>query len=131
MAVIDLGDSILKTIKKLIGPSLDYDYFDNDLIIHINSAFSVLNQLGLGSDDTFAITGDSETWQDFLGNDKKFLEMVKTYIYLKVKVTFDPPTSSFVLEAYNKQIAELEWRINIAVDPKYTSGDSTNGQDDE
>ena len=126
MAKIELGDSILKTIKKLIGPSLDYDYFDNDLIIHINSAFSVLNQLGLGSDDTFSITGDTETWGDFLG-DRKFLEMVKTYVYLKVKVIFDPPTSSFVLEAYNKQIAELEWRINVAVDPKYTSGDNTNG----
>ncbi len=117
MAKIDLEDSILKTIKKMIGPSLDYDYFDNDLIIHINSAFSVLNQLGLGSDDTFMITGESETWSDFLGDDK-FLEMVKTYIFLKVKVIFDPPTSSFVLDAYNKQIAELEWRINVAVDPR-------------
>lgn len=120
--MIDLGDSILKTIKKMIGPSVDYDYFDNDLIIHINSAFSILNQLGLGNDETFAITGTSETWQDFLGNNHKFLEMVKSYIYLKVKVIFDPPTSSFVLDAYNKQIAELEWRINIAVDPSETKG---------
>lgn len=111
-----MNESILNNIKKLLGIAEDYTEFDTDIIILINSAISVLNQLGLGSDDTFSITGNTETWSDLLG-DNKSLEMVKNYIYLKVRVVFDPPTQSYVLAAYNEQIKELEWRINIAVDP--------------
>lgn len=111
-----MNESILNNIKKLLGIAEDYTEFDTDIIILINSAISVLNQLGLGSDDTFSITGSTETWSDLLGEHKD-LEMVKNYIYLKVRVVFDPPSQSYVLSAYNEQIKELEWRINVAVDP--------------
>lgn len=117
----NMNDSILTDIKKLLGIAEDYNEFDTDIKIHINSAFSILNQLGLGTDDTFSISDSTATWSDFLGNNHKFLEMVKTYIYLKVKVVFDPPVSSYVLTAYNEQIKELEWRINVAVDPSETN----------
>lgn len=116
-----MTNSILTSIKKLLGIAEEYTEFDTDIIIHINSAFSILNQLGLGTNDTFSISSSTETWEDFLGDNHKFLEMVKTYIYLKVKVIFDPPTSSYVLNAYNEQIKELEWRINVAVDPSETT----------
>ena len=110
--------SILKDVKELIGPSASYDVFDNELIIHINSVFSILKQMGVGpQDETFKITGTSEDWYDFFEEGEN-LEMVKTYVYLKVKTIFDPPQSSIVGEAYNRQIAELEWRLNVEVDPK-------------
>ena len=114
-------DSILTSIKKLLGITEEYKQFDPDIIMFINSAFSVLTQLGVGSDDGFSIKSDEETWDDYLMYneiDAGQLEMVKKYVYLKVRVSFDPPSSSFVLEAFNKQISELEWRINIVVDPK-------------
>jgi len=110
--------SILEDVKKLIGPSASYDIFDQELIIHINSVFSILKQMGVGpQDETFKITGTSEDWYDFFEEGEN-LEMVKTYVYLKVKLIFDPPQSSIVTEAYNRQIAELEWRLNVEVDPK-------------
>ena len=110
--------SILEDVKKLIGPSASYDIFDQELIIHINSVFSILKQMGVGpQDETFKITGTSEDWYDFFEEGDN-LEMVKTYVYLKVKLIFDPPQSSIVTEAYNRQIAELEWRLNVEVDPK-------------
>lgn len=118
MAETVLDDSILKTIRKMVGPSEDYYYFDPDLIVHINTVFSILNQIGLGSDtDTFKITGDAETWSDFLGEDHARLEMVKSYMYFKIKIMFDPPQSSFVLDSYKKIADELEWRIGASVDP--------------
>ena len=114
-------DSILTSIKKLLGIADEYEQFDTDIIMFINSAFSVLTQLGVGNESGFAITGKTETWDDYLSGSelvKEQLEMVKTYVYLKVRVAFDPPSSSFVLEAFNKQISELEWRINVVVDPE-------------
>lgn len=114
-------ESILTSIKKLLGITEEYKQFDPDIIMFINSAFSVLTQLGVGSGDGYAIKSDEETWDDYLSYneiDEGQLEMVKTYIYLKVRVSFDPPSSSFVLDAFNKQISELEWRINVVVDPK-------------
>lgn len=111
-----MEDSILRSIKGLLGPDDDYDVFDQDIIILINAAFSTLTQLGLGPVGGFRITGYDETWQDFLG-DASDLESVKTYIYMKVKIAFDPPTSSFVLSAYQEACKEYEWRLNVAVDP--------------
>lgn len=105
-------DSILTTIKKLLGITEEYDHFDQDLIIHINSAFMTLAQLGVGPKDGFAIQSVNDTWSDFMPNNPK-LESVKTYIGLKVRLIFDPPTSSFVLDAYKNVIAELEWRLNV------------------
>ena len=109
----ELTDSILKTIKKMIGPSEDYDYFDTDLIIHINTAMSLLIQRGMPA---FSITGETETWNDYI-QDRVDLNMIKSYIYFKVKIAFDPPQSSFVLESYKKQADELEWRLEAVVDP--------------
>lgn len=109
--------SILEDVKKLIGPSASYDIFDDELIIHINSVFSILKQMGVGpQDETFKITGRDETWDDFYEEGMN-LEMVKTYVYLKVRLIFDPPQSSSVTEAYNRQIQEFEWRLNVEVDP--------------
>lgn len=110
-------DSILTSIKKLLGITEAYEHFDSDIIVHINSAFSVLSQLGVGPDEGFHIEDESTDWSDFL-QDNYRLGFVKTYIYLKVKLMFDPPLSSAAIEAINRQISELEWRINVSVDPK-------------
>ena len=105
-------DSVLTTIKKLLGIEKDYTHFDNDIIMHINSALMTLNQLGVGPESPASITSEMDTWENTLGNLKN-MEAVKTYIYLKVRMVFDPPTSSFVLDAMNKQANELEWRLNV------------------
>lgn len=109
--------SILNTIKKMIGPSIDYGEYDIDLIIHINTALSILNTLGIGPEEGFVITDDEATWTDLLGDSKK-LEMVKSYIYMKTKLVFDPPQSSAVITSFEKLIAEFEWRGNIVAETK-------------
>ena len=108
-------DSILTSIKKLLGIAEDYTHFDDDIIIHINSAFSSLNQLGVGPSHGFHIEDDSETWSDFFGESSELYD-VRTYIYLKVSLWFDPPASSAVLSAKERQISELEWRLNVAAE---------------
>jgi hypothetical protein len=108
-------ESILDSIKKLLGLSSDYDQFDDDIVLHINSVFLNLTQLGVGPENGFMITGDGETWHDFIQDDVK-LQAVKSYIYLKVKLLFDPPLSSAVIESANRMIAEFEWRLNVAVE---------------
>ena len=108
-------DSILTSIKKLLGPEEVYEHFDTDIIMHINFTFSTLTQLGVGPEEGFVIKDKTAIWTDFIQDDKR-LEFVKTYIYLKVKLVFDPPLSSSVLDAMNRQINELEWRLNVAVD---------------
>lgn len=110
-------DSILNTIKKLLGPDADYTHFDSEIIININAAFSRLCQLGVGPELPFKITDDSAVWSDFI--DDGFLEEVKQYIYLKVKLAFDPPTNSFLLESINKQIDRLEWLMNSVSEVGY------------
>lgn len=110
-------ESILTSIKKLLHVGEDYTHFDADITIHINSAFSTLHQLGVGPTDGFHISGVEETWFDFLGNDKIF-ESVKSYVYLKVSLLFDPPTSSAVLAARERMISEYEWRFTVASDEK-------------
>lgn len=109
-------DSILSTIKKLLGIDTSYTQFDADLIVHINSAFMVLNQLGVGPKNGFFITGATETWANY-STDLMKIQSVKTYVFLKVRVWFDPPTTGIVSDAINRQINELEWRLNVAVDP--------------
>lgn len=109
-------DSILLSIKKLLGPSADYTQFDLDLIMYINSAFMVLRQLGVGPAEGFSITGEHETWGNFSSDIDK-LGLVKSYIYLKVRLIFDPPTNSTVIKAYEDLIKEYEWRLNVEVDP--------------
>ena len=107
-------DSILTSIKKLLGITEEYTHFDADLIMHINSVLMALRQMGIGPSNGFSITGPYETWEDFLGNELSMLESVKSYTYYKVRLMFDPPTSSALMEAINRQIGELEWRLNIA-----------------
>ena len=110
-------DSILTSVKKIIGISEEDESFDTDLIIHINSVLMVLNQLGVGPEDGFSITDKSAVWTDLIG-DNKLIEAVKTFVGLKVRLIFDPPTSSAVLDSINKTISELEWRINVMVENK-------------
>lgn len=105
-------DSILTSIKKMLGIAEDYNHFDDDLILHINSVFLILNQIGVGPEEGFTISGESDKWEDFTASNK--LEHIKTYMYLKVKLIFDPPLSSAVMEAHNRIISELEWRILIS-----------------
>lgn len=109
-------ESILTSIKKLLGPEEEVTNFDTDLIIHINSVLMILTQLGVGPSGGFSISGSSETWSDFLGEDLSKLESVKSYIYLKVRLLFDPPTSSAVIESYKSLISEFEWRLNVAAE---------------
>lgn len=107
-----MEDSILAVIKKLLGIPEDYTAFDIDVMTHINSAFSTLTQLGIGPATGFMIEDDSAVWADFLDTDMQ-LNPVKTYIALRVRQVFDPPTTSYVVAAFNEQIKELEWRLNI------------------
>lgn len=106
-------DSILNTIKKLLGISEDYKEFDKDLIVHINSVFMILNQLGIGPEKGFHIENDKDTWSDYIDNEDANLEAIKTYIHLKVKIAFDPPLNGTVMDAHKQMINELEWRLNI------------------
>ena len=110
-------ESILNSIKKQLGIPAEYDHFDPDIIMHINSVFMILNQLGVGPEEGFYIEDDVTTWSDYL-DDPTQLQMVKTYMGQKVRLLFDPPASSTVMNAMNQAIAEFEWRLNIAVDPK-------------
>lgn len=112
-----MSDSILLTIRKLIGPGGDHEFFDDDYIIHINSVMMILRQLGVGPASGYRITGATETWSDYLGSQIDMLESVRTYIYLKVKKIFDPPASGTMASAMDSMIDELEWRLNVAVDP--------------
>lgn len=110
-------ESILTSIKKLLGIAAEYEHFDQDLVMHINSVFMTLNQLGVGPEEGFSISDEDAIWSDFL-KDKKLLEAVKSYMYLKVRLLFDPPASSTVMESMNRMANEFEWRLYIAVDYK-------------
>ena len=110
-----MDESILTSIKKLLGIPEDYEHFDQDIIIHINSVFMILNQLGVGPTEEFTITDKTAVWSDFISDNKKF-ESVKTYMYMKVRLLFDPPLSSAVMDCINKVISEMEWRLNVAAE---------------
>lgn len=108
-------ESILLSIKKLLGISEDYDYFDEDLLIHINSVFAILSQLGVGPPFGFVVHDEDDVWTDFIGESQQ-LEFVKSYVGLKVKLLFDPPLSAAVIESTNRMINEFEWRILVAAE---------------
>ena len=110
-----MDKSILTSIKKLLGIAESCTDFDADIIMHINTVFLILNQLGVGTDKVFSIEDSKTTWSEFLKDDTN-LEAIKTYIHLKVRLIFDPPLSSSVIESMNRMIAELEFRLNVAVD---------------
>jgi len=107
-----MESSILKSTKKILGLSDSYVVFDLDIITHINAAFSVANQLGVGPINGFMIDDEEAEWADLLVSDK-ILNLLKTYVFLKVKMLFDPPTTSFLLEATKNQLQEYEWRLNV------------------
>ena len=107
-----MGQSILTSTKKILGIADDYTAFDLDVIMHINSAFSTLAQLGIGPAGGFMIEDKDDEWEDFLETDDPQYNSVKSYLYLKVRQIFDPPTTSYLITAVEKQIQELEWRLN-------------------
>lgn len=111
-------ESILDSIKKLLGIQKEYTHFDSDLIMHINTALSVLTQLGIGPTKGFSISDSTSKWKDFIGDDPR-LESVRSFIHLKVKLLFDPPMSSAVIESINHMIEELEWRLTVISDTKH------------
>lgn len=110
-----MDNSILTSIKKLLGIAKEDKSFDPDIIMHINSVFMILNQLGVGPEEGFRIEDDSAQWEDFVDPDED-LEAVKTYMHLRVKSLFDPPLSSAVKESNDRMIHELEWRLNVNVE---------------
>lgn len=110
-------DSILDSIKKLLGIDTSYTQFDSDIIMHINTVFMNLTQLGVGPEEGFFIENKTDSWSDFVDTEE-FAQMnaVKSYVYLKVKLLFDPPLSSSVIQSMNNMISELEWRLNVAAE---------------
>lgn len=104
-----MEDSILNTIKKMVGIGVDYDVFDVDIIVLINSALSILADLGFTKD--FVVEDEIQKWEDYITDINTFPD-IKEYIFLKVKMVFDPPSSSYVMDAYNGRIKEIEWRLN-------------------
>ena len=118
-------ESILTSIKKMLGIAEDYEHFDLDIIIHINSALVTLTQIGVGPSEGFSIRDKSAIWKDFIENTK--LEFIKTYVYLKVKSIFDPPPSAAAIESMKRTINELEWRISVEVNPGNNEGGIQNG----
>lgn len=110
-------DNILSSIKKLLGIPTEETAFDSDIIMHINSVFMILNQLGIGPTDGFTISDDYALWSDFIPEGQN-LELVKSYMYMKVRLLFDPPTNSSVLTSMEKTINEFEWRLNVQAETK-------------
>lgn len=117
-----MNNSILTSIKKLLGITEEYTHFDADITIHINSVFAILHQLGVGPEKGYSIVDAQNTWDELL-LDSTTLESVKTYTYLKVRLLFDPPTSSSVLDSMTRTISEFEWRIQVAAESSNTSGE--------
>lgn len=122
-------DSILTSVKKMLGIPSQIDHFDADIVMHINSVFLILNQLGVGPKTPYSITGIDETWNDFF-IDTEPIDLVKSYMYLKVRLIFDPPTTGVLHEAMERQITEFEWRLNIQVEGGVTVADSGEYEDE-
>lgn len=119
-------ESILTSIKKLLGIAESYKQFDTDIIIHINSALMVLNQLGVGPSQGFSIKDETNTWSEFIPEDRYDMESIKSYVYMKVKLLFDPPASSAAITSMEKLISEFEFRINVAAETPQPTGEEEN-----
>lgn len=117
------SNSILTSIKKLLGTTEEQTDFDMDIIIHINTTLTILNDLGVGPEEGFVIEDSSATWDEYITDRRKF-DKIKTYVYLKVRLYFDPPQNASLKEAMEKQVAELEWRLN-------TSAENQEGSENE
>jgi hypothetical protein len=110
--VSHVSESILDSTKKTLNLGASDTSFDVDVVLHINSVFSILTQLGIGPAEGFMIQDSVPTWDAFIGADPRF-NLVKTYVFLRVRLLFDPPTSSFALDSFQKQIDQFEWRLNV------------------
>lgn len=110
--------TILEDIRHAIGLGDEHTFFDSDLILHVNSTFDIIHQLGAGPIDGFVIEDGSETWDDYFAG-YKTIEFIKTYMYISVKLVFDPPQNSFLVKALEDKQKEYEWRINVAAESKY------------
>ena len=108
-----MEESILKSTKKILGLDEAYTAFDLDVITHINAAFTILDQLGVGPEGGYWIEDDSDLWSDYPVTTPDQLQLVKTYVYLKVRILFDPPATSYLIQAATDQIKEYEWRLNV------------------
>ena len=112
-----ITDSILTSVKKLLGITEDCTDFDADLIMHINSVLMIITQIGVGPSEGFSIKDKEDYWKDFV-SDTTNLESIKSYVYMKVRLMFDPPSSSAVMESMNRMISELEWRLNVEAESR-------------
>lgn len=113
-----MENRILVSVKKLLGIAETYTDFDIDILTHINTVFTTLNQLGIGPDAGFMIEDDTATWDTYLvkasdGTPDLLLNNVKTYMFMRVRLMFDPPTTSYLVDSWEKQVKELEWRLNV------------------
>lgn len=115
----NIENSILSSVKKLLGLTEDNTEFDIDIIMNINSAITILNQIGVGPNEGFVVTSKEDTYEDWLG-DMKNLQSVKLYLYYKTRLSFDPPTQGSLIETLKEEIRELECRLNYQVDPPET-----------
>lgn len=115
---MDYSDSIFLSVKKVLGVATENTDFDQDILLHINSVLSILQQLGIGPDNGFHVSNETETWTDYLGDDSAHLNMVKSYLPAKVRILFDPPVSSAVMDSLKNICAEFEWRANVAAENK-------------
>lgn len=125
MAVFD--ESILTSVKKVLGIPEYYEHFDQDILLHLNSVMSILHQLGVGPENGFVVEDDSTTWSDLFDGDIDTNKMmyVKSYVCLRVRLLFDPPASSGAIDAIERQMRELEWRITVTRDPRDDSEEVT------
>lgn len=109
-----MTQSILNSVKKMVGIDPSLTVFDLDILTHINSVFDDLKQLGIGPVDGFMIEDDAPTWDAFLGENETQFSSVKSYMYFRVRLMFDPPQTSYLIDSFNKQIEKMEWRLNVA-----------------
>lgn len=128
---MEISESILTSIKKLLGIDDAYTHFDPDIVMHINSVFAILTQMGVGPANGFSISGKDENWSAFISDRPDVFSLVKSYIYLKVRLLFDPPLSSAAIESINRQISEFEWRLFVAADPVENTGGKEETQNEE
>ena len=129
MATTQDSESVLTSIKKLLGITEYYTQFDQDIIMHINSVFNILTQIGVGPSTGFSISDKETKWTDYI-SDLSLIEMVKSYIYLKVRILFDPPTTGILMDAMQKQILELEWRLSVQVETEEGCDDEGDASSD-
>ena len=113
-----MEESILISVKKVLGPGVEGNDFDLDILIHLNSVLAIVTQLGIGPKNGIYVEDASTTWSDLLGDDSAYLSMVRSYVTAKVRLLFDPPVSSAVLQSLERTCSEFEWRANVAVENK-------------